>query len=91
MSNLLYMEAGESIIPSICIIVICGFTLLIFSHYNEYKRVERHFFMTNKYLYIVLEICYYLLFISFVYNSRYLVYQLIKHLFQKYYKIKINL
>lgn len=75
----------------IFIVVVCGITLLIFSKYNEYKRVERHFFTTNKYLYIVLEICYYLLFISFVYNARYLAYQGIKHLVHKYYKIKIDL
>ncbi len=81
----------DSLIPNICIIVICGFTLLTFSHYNEYKRIERHFFLTNKYMYIILEICYYLLFISFVYNSRYIVYKMIKFVIHKYYKIKINL
>lgn len=75
----------------IFIAITCGITLLIFSKYNEYKRVERHFYKTDKFLYIILEICYYLVFISFVYNTRYLVYQAIKHYIHKYYKIKINL
>lgn len=75
----------------IFISIVSGITLLVFTEYNEYKRVERHFYKTDKILYILLEICYYLTFISFVYNSRYLAYQAIKYIIEKYYKIKIKL
>lgn len=65
---------------SAIIVVTSGLSMLVFLHYNRYKRVERFFYFHNKYLYILLQLCYYLLFISFVFNSRFIVYEVAKYI-----------
>lgn len=69
--------------------VICGICLIIFYFNNKYKRIERWYYYHNKYLYILLELCYYLLFISFVFNARYIVYEVIKYIIRKNFGIKL--
>jgi hypothetical protein len=77
------------IFSSIFIILVTGITILVFNHYNEYKRIERFFYNHNKYMYIVLEFTYYILFISMVFNIRFIAYEVIKHLSLKHLKIKL--
>jgi hypothetical protein len=74
-----------------CLAAACGISLLIFMHFNKYKRVERWFYYHNKHLYILLELCYYLLFISFVFNARYLAYEAIGFMMLRFYGIKMKL
>lgn len=80
----------ENIYSSVFIIVFCGITLLIFHHYNKYKRLERYLHDNKKALYILCELCYYLVFVSLVFNARFIAYKLISFLIYKYYKIKIT-
>lgn len=77
------------ILCSLIIAGICGISLLIFMHYNRYKRVERFYYYHDKYLYILLELVYYLLFISFVFNARFLVFETIKTLLRQRFNIDI--
>lgn len=80
-----------NIIVSLIIIFISGVTLLSFAHLNKYKKVERYYYYHNKYLYILLELVYYLLFISLVFNARFLAYEAIKYFIYIRYKIKIKI
>ncbi len=80
-----------NIIVAFIIIFISGVTLLTFVHINKYKKVERYYYYHDKYLYILLELVYYLLFISFVFNTRYIIYEAIKYFIYVRYKIKIKL
>lgn len=64
---------------SAAIAITSGLSMLVFMHYNRYKRVERFFYFHNKFLYILLQLCYYLLFISMVFNARYIVYEVAKY------------
>lgn len=66
-------------IVSVIIVIISSISLLMFHHVNKYKQVDRFFYYDNKYLYILLQLCYYLVFLSFVLNSRFLVYELIMY------------
>lgn len=75
---------------SFFIVCVTAITLLIFNHYNKYKRLERYLYENKKEYYVISQICYYIIFISMVFNARYLVYQLIAFLLFKYYKIKMN-
>lgn len=79
------------VISSIFIIILTSASLLIFSHYNKYKRIERYFYNNNKNLYIVIKICYNVLFISMVFNIRFVVYEIIKNISQKHFKISLAL
>lgn len=76
---------------SLFITVICATTLLVFNHYNHYKNIERWYFRHHRWLYILLEIAYYLLIISLVFNGRYLAYMLIEAGIQYKFGTKINL
>ena len=68
---------------------ICGICLIVFYFQNKYKRIERWYYYHNKYLYILLELCYYLIFISFVFNARYMAYEIIKHFIRKKFGIRL--
>lgn len=76
-------------ILALVLAAVSGVCLLIFYFQNKYKRIERWYYYQNKYLYILLELCYYLLFISFVFNARYMVYEIIKHLIRKKFGIRL--
>lgn len=79
----------EDYILATSLAVVCGVCLVVFYFQNKYKRIERWYYDHNKYLYILLELCYYLLFISFVFNARYLVYEFIKYLVKRNFGIKL--
>jgi hypothetical protein len=76
---------------SLFITVVCATTLLVFNHYNQYKNIERWYFRRHRWLYILLEIAYYLLVISLVFNGRFLVYTLIEAGIKYKYGLRINL
>jgi hypothetical protein len=85
------MYDKELIIFSIIICLITGISILVFNHLNEYKRIERWFYYYNKYYYILVNLCYYLLLISFIFNARYIVYSLIAYIMHKKFNIKMSI
>jgi uncharacterized membrane protein HdeD (DUF308 family) len=76
-------------ILALVLAAISGVCLIVFYFQNKYKRIERWYYYQNKYLYILLELCYYLLFISFVFNARFMVYEIIKLLIRKKFGIRL--
>jgi hypothetical protein len=85
------MFMSKEHVVATCLAVACGIVLLLFLRVNEYKRVERWFYYHDKYMYILLEFCYYILFISFVFNARFLAYELIALFLWKFYRIKMKI
>lgn len=69
---------------SIIIIVVCSVALLMYHHVNRYKRMDRFFYENNQWLYILLQFCYWLLFVSFVLNLRYIAYVVFAFIVWKY-------
>lgn len=80
-----------NIYVSLFISIVSGITLLVFYHANHYKRMERYFYHTNKYLYITIEVTYYILFISFVYNTRFIAFEFFMYVILLLLKINKNL
>jgi len=79
------------VLSSIVIFIVCSVSLLVYRRVNKYKRMDRYFYEHNKWLYILVQFCYYLLFISFVLNGRLLVYVVIEFFVWKFYGTKLNL
>lgn len=73
------------------IVVICSITLVVHYHVNHYKRMDRFYYENNKWLYILSQLCYYIVFVAFVLNARYLVYITIEWLALKQFGITIDL
>ena len=81
----------ELLVISAAICTFTGASMLAFNHVNQYKRVERWFYYYNKYYYVLVNLCYYLLLISFIFNARYLVYAGIAYVMHKRFKIKMSI
>ena len=79
------------LLSSIVIFIVCSITLLVYRHANHYKRMDRFFYEKNMWLYILLQFCYYLLFVSLILNGRFLVYIIIEFAVWKFYGVKLNL
>lgn len=69
---------------SIIIILISGATLLFTYHVNKYQQVDRFFYYQNTYLYILFQLSYYLVFLSFVLNTRFLVFEILSFAIRNY-------
>jgi hypothetical protein len=61
-------------LPFCALITVCaGITLLIFYFKNKDRRIERYFHKNNKELFLLLQLSYFILIVSFAYNSRFLM------------------
>lgn len=78
-------------LSSIVIFIVCSVTLLVYRHANRYKRIDRYLYEHNKWYYVLSQFCFYLIFISFVLNARFLAYLLIEFVAWKFYKSKLNI
>ncbi len=56
------------------IITVCaGLALLIFYFKNKDRRIERYFYNNKKELFLLLQLSYFILIVSFAFNSRFLM------------------
>lgn len=54
-------------------ILLAAITLFAYAKVNTYKRIERFYYNQNQVLYLLLTLCYYILYISMVINGKFIV------------------
>ena len=60
-------------ISYILILFITIVAILIFHYNNSYRKIERYYFNNDKSLFLLLELCIFILAISFIYHIRFLI------------------
>lgn len=63
-----------------------GIILLYFYFHNKNRRIERYLIKHKKEYYIILELCYFILLLSFIYNVRFVVYDFVARVSEPYIK-----
>jgi hypothetical protein len=65
-----------------CVIVACcsGAILLYFFYHNKGRKIERYFLKNNKRLFLVLQLSYFILILSLVFNIRFVIYHFAEQL-----------
>lgn len=61
-----------------CFIIACtsGVILLYYYYHNKDRRIERYLLRKNKKLFITLQFSYFVLMLSLVFSSRFIIYEL---------------
>jgi hypothetical protein len=62
--------------------------IMIFSQANEYHKIERYFYNTNKWCYIAIQISYYILVLAAIVNARYFVFDVVHLVYKRVTKKK---
>ena len=61
--------------------------VIVFNYYNQYRSIERWYYRTDKKKYLLMQICYYILILSAIFNARFLAYKGIEYGLKRFFKI----
>jgi hypothetical protein len=56
------------------VIGLASMAVIILLYHNEYRKLEKYFYENNKSLFILLEICIFVILLSMVFNVRHIAY-----------------
>ena len=78
------------VLSSVVIVIVCSITLLVYHHVNKYKRMDRFYYENHKWMYIVAQLCYWIVFVSFVLNTRHIAYVILEWFFKSKFGIEVH-
>jgi hypothetical protein len=79
------------VLSSLVIVIVSSITLLVYHHVNKFKRMDRFYYENNKWLYIVTQLCYWIVFVSFILNARFIAYIIIEFIVFRYSGYRLQL
>lgn len=78
------------VLSSIIVVIVCSVTLVVYHHYNRFKRMDRYYYENHRWTYVLSQLCYYIVFVSCILNARYLAYKLFSVLMWRYFGVEIK-
>lgn len=65
------------LVYSFILVTLSSLSIAIYNKSNKYKRIQRYYYDNYRMLYILNEVCFFILISSLIYNSRYIVTELL--------------